>query len=757
MLPSFTPINRGPSKLLNPNPAFKLPIGGKDSDKLYDIPSDDDILPAPLLPQKRKRRTTSPSRNKSIPAPPIKQGRHHEGDNPLTRRFPYISAIEQPTFSQRVTSSNSQKNIITRTKSAVSKQTKAFPNTAIIKPNVHQPYIDGSSIKPGTDYTIGTPSTLDKITKVGHNGLAKTTLEKLAAFRFKTPSVDVVLDYSPSQNSVISTTTLDKFIRTDDPGVRNGGTELSQIDVSHDLQEVVGQKIQEHASNPVAFAEEAVEAPEEAFDDLFDELEIDSIYCQKEIITAAPAHSHVNNHKDHFAQCFTSNSGDITAVKNGPFMTTEAQTIPYFIDDCPRSSQVWDEGLLDDDFAQLDTGETILLNEATASHKAIMSTHIEDVNELSSDDYDGGVADDDFMELMVEDERIEANLPGNQTTPFDTDYQLNTGVEDSIPGSLSLEVIDDDDEYPMDDYDEAELAKLAELAGPLIIESNSPPSNWLPSDAESRDREVYDEKLGHSPISSKPIHEKRSRVQENLINECQLRPHASIESLAEPEDWSFLNQPRSLPDKNESFRQDTPPTTLPEPSRPYSVTDDRHEYLPLSPFARPPFPVKVLDRSPVPGITSNSLLRTCFRIGEALRAGSVCSHLRQDAVIELFARVTFSSREDGSHKQHFQFADLFHSNPPFVAAVLENYLVSPLQETESRALLTAVGEPREGEMVRCLGRLKRKLKGNGWVMHVINIRKTDWEEVRWTKRIVGAGDAKPEAQYEPETTTRRNF
>jgi hypothetical protein len=43
-------------------------------------------------------------------------------------------------------------------------------------------------------------------------------------------------------------------------------------------------------------------------------------------------------------------------------------------------------------------------------------------------------------------------------------------------------------------------------------------------------------------------------------------------------------------------------------------------------------------------------------------------------------------------------------------------------------------------MARCLGRLKRDPRNPAaWLFHIINIRETDWEEIRWTKRIV-SGD-----------------
>ena len=164
---------------------------------------------------------------------------------------------------------------------------------------------------------------------------------------------------------------------------------------------------------------------------------------------------------------------------------------------------------------------------------------------------------------------------------------------------------------------------------------------------------------------------------------------------------------------------------------PWSIIDDSHKYQPMEPFARSHFPCLILDRSPVIGLSAQSYLRTCFRIGEMFNGGVRCSSLGQDVVIELFARVMFSSREAGSTKQHFQFADLWHDRPPYPNGLLTNYKITGLAESESKVFLA-----EKEKMARCLGRFKRDLKNSVWVLHLINIRETDWEEIRWTKEIV---------------------
>lgn len=166
--------------------------------------------------------------------------------------------------------------------------------------------------------------------------------------------------------------------------------------------------------------------------------------------------------------------------------------------------------------------------------------------------------------------------------------------------------------------------------------------------------------------------------------------------------------------------------------------DEVARYQPLGPFARPNFAPPVLDRSPILGVTKNLLLRTCYRIGELIREGGCCGNSGQDAIFEVFARVRSSSRErsGGTTMQIFELADLFHAYPPYAKGVLENCKAYGLQEVESRQLL---GEEGVGQMVRVVGRWKRGAEDRRrWCLHVINIRASDWEEVRWTREMIAA-------------------
>ena len=292
-----------------------------------------------------------------------------------------------------------------------------------------------------------------------------------------------------------------------------------------------------------------------------------------------------------------------------------------------------------------------------------------------------------------------------------------------------------DDEYALGEGEQAELNELRTSTHQAVQETRGPPSSILRSEEDMRDMEMYDKTLKYSPVATSCVPEKPERSSGSY--------RELHEPLTDPEDWEFLRRP------GDPLQSNTAPSlviyaTVAANDREHlseiPEQAERDDYSPLRPFARPPFPTaNVAARSPVTGLSSNMLLRTCFRIGEALSQASLCTRDNQDAFTELFARVTFSSREALGKKQNFQFGDMFHNKPPFISGVLEKYASSDIQKTESFELITVDKERREdelGQMVRVLGRVKRVIQGRGYSMDIVNIRKTDWEEVRWTQRIL---------------------
>ncbi|KAF2275347.1 uncharacterized protein EI97DRAFT_354942, partial [Westerdykella ornata] len=146
------------------------------------------------------------------------------------------------------------------------------------------------------------------------------------------------------------------------------------------------------------------------------------------------------------------------------------------------------------------------------------------------------------------------------------------------------------------------------------------------------------------------------------------------------------------------------------------------------PIVRSPFPKQVRDRSPIIGLTADCVLRTCFRIGEAINAGRSATRSGRNVMIELYARVLKSERNNAV--QHFIFGDLFHPNKPYIeadysAAIWQSV---PLHELDSRVFL---GEGNR--MCRCI--LVFKSNGKECVPTILNIWAAKNEDVVWVEGI----------------------
>ncbi|KAF8862268.1 hypothetical protein BDZ45DRAFT_739570 [Acephala macrosclerotiorum] len=417
----------------------------------------------------------------------------------------------------------------------------------------------------------------------------------------------------------------------------------------------------------------------------------------------------------------------------------------------------------------------------------------EDVSkDYDVDDYDEGLDDSDLMELMTQPvvpatqpvmlpnvnsslslEQLEAemvehrNSKSNLSSPDDI---RNGASACSLPTSSDVPRPEVDDEFPLDQDLEEEMMNLAESDGG-IVECHQPSASLQHISEGFSSGEVYDKSLQFSPPKSKPTAQSpintggRHTDKDRGIHSPSYIPELPVE-----EDWFYIrsgaenhtgrsqrSNPRgaSLKEIEEvsptrSQAKSVPPALRTQSSTGQMTTtkittilDDSYEYEPLKPFARPDFPVLIRDRSPVVGLSPQTFLRVCFRVAEMLKEGARCNALKEDAIIELFARVTNSSREPGTSRQQFRFADLWHDRPPFPNGILTNYSSSVLADTESK-IFQRVGQ-HGPMMARCFGRLKRDSQNTtGWLLDIINIRTTDWEEIRWTKRIVSAGVVKSE-------------
>lgn len=149
------------------------------------------------------------------------------------------------------------------------------------------------------------------------------------------------------------------------------------------------------------------------------------------------------------------------------------------------------------------------------------------------------------------------------------------------------------------------------------------------------------------------------------------------------------------------------------------------------PIVRPLFPGPVRDRSPIIGLSPNLLLRTCFRIGEAINQAAKATKSGQNIIFELYGRVLSSERD--AAKQHFVFTDLFHERPPHLKAEYDANIwkqVELFNYDSGRFLFKA-------KTCRCVGQIKRN-DNKEWIMVVFNIWEAAWEDIEWVEGIVNA-------------------
>lgn len=147
------------------------------------------------------------------------------------------------------------------------------------------------------------------------------------------------------------------------------------------------------------------------------------------------------------------------------------------------------------------------------------------------------------------------------------------------------------------------------------------------------------------------------------------------------------------------------------------------------PIVRAPFPDPVRDRSPIIGLSANMVLRTCFRIGEAINQAVKATRNGQNIMFELYARVRSSQRD--AIKQYFLFSDLYHDRPPYLKGEYDATLWKPVElfNYDSGRFLSTP------KMCRCIGQMKRN-NGKEWVMVVLNIWEATWEDIEWVEGIV---------------------
>lgn len=114
-------------------------------------------------------------------------------------------------------------------------------------------------------------------------------------------------------------------------------------------------------------------------------------------------------------------------------------------------------------------------------------------------------------------------------------------------------------------------------------------------------------------------------------------------------------------------------------------------------------------------------------MGEALNVGSNAVRNNKDVILELYARVTSSHREERpGRKQHFTFKDLYHDRRPHLQGSFDLWNQSQLWDLDGKVFLMA-DQRKDGIMCRLIAKMKRD--GSSWRLEVLSIWEAGWDDV----------------------------
>ncbi|KAK7931398.1 hypothetical protein PG985_002110 [Apiospora marii] len=291
---------------------------------------------------------------------------------------------------------------------------------------------------------------------------------------------------------------------------------------------------------------------------------------------------------------------------------------------------------------------------------------------------------------------------------------------------------DSNDDYPLDSDNEHDMLQLLDSAE-ACIETHMPPSSVLNMwDRDSRSADVYDENLQYSPPSLAA--DPHDETEQNHTTT------GKDDFLDEDVDWDAVYAISASIPKDASLvgsREREEPCTedlIPAHEQQLAYDGDEDGLQPPAPFQRSRFPEKVHDRSVIRGLSSEVVLRTCFRIEELLEQAAHCYNHHQQAVFELYARVKYSNREELARKQYFLLGDLFEDQERCLSGTLSKWKAEDPKDQQGQAFLGADWY----KMCRCMCKVKRDSNNEaGWVLDILDIRETNWDGIRVAKMIVG--------------------
>lgn len=252
------------------------------------------------------------------------------------------------------------------------------------------------------------------------------------------------------------------------------------------------------------------------------------------------------------------------------------------------------------------------------------------------DDYENSKTDLDFASVtadeseMFEDTNLEALL--------DNFYHSTDRAASQTPDHIPSQTFSSE-------YGDQEIHQLFETQDSPTIQY--PPSSVIKAnDPEARSDEVFDSHLQYS--SPKPSSNESNNPSDDslLSNDIDWKPiHERVRGGTTQSSTQYskmTNTPRGS-----SFPTSAQSTSFDIPSQSSEVGAGYQDIYSIGgPLLRP--------------------LKTFFGLQEMLDAKTSMFKNQPDAIFELFARVSYSSRENFIHKQHFQFRELIKNSPLYL-------------------------------------------------------------------------------------------
>lgn len=601
---TFTPINHGhidSSDQTSPLTRTIEPLRTMRNTDIYDFP--DDVASLPISSDK-KRLNPGAKNNRAATAPSIESSNNAKPENtdsiqlevssPKRRKVPVKGS--QPAFRapSRVQTSSISKGLqglpncangdlsvsqLTPPSETLKKPKKRGSSAMVRKRKTSSELIQSSTIaKPSLTYFHSKPPkdipqsitrlqgfiTTEEQLKLKSNGIANTTLQKLASFM---------------------------YVPRDDNKLDNRSISKQQVKLQKALDEHYGGQIPEepdhlssddrHTSNE-SFFEEALWVPKQSTNN--NELEItcpnpsltnlippepglfaseqtsDHLECSPKPSECAPTSSEAmisDNALDHFSRTAVEVQGpqeellvDMNAVTEIINVNTQSPSEISHVQPVYGQSSTLD---IEQDQAQAIYDSILLFptpriggcNTSIPSERPDIenngsATMNPSRDEFDSDDF-GDLDDEDLLALApcidsvthenpvrshsVKNTAIESSLHSSPEDSFSCAQTIQAGISPTRPqqnfgAAMSSFVIDEDDDFPVDADLEEEMIRLAVASrNEGVVESFVPPlSLRLPSDGYDTDKEVYDNTLQFSSPTSQVSDPSGLRVQSTDVS-----------------------------------------------------------------------------------------------------------------------------------------------------------------------------------------------------------------------------------------------